>query len=95
MLIDCGCNFGFYSFYTASLSRKNEVISIEASQNTLEEFKDNLKINDFDNIKILNKAVSDLDNQKIEFYESEKDWESSLLSPKFYIKNKTYFNFAL
>lgn len=90
MLIDCGCNFGFYSFYTASLSRKNEVISIEASQNTLEEFKDNLKINDFDNIKILNKAVSDLDNQKIEFYESEKDWESSLLSPKFYIKNKKY-----
>tara|TARA_B100000963_G_scaffold283711_1_gene252414 strand:- start:341 stop:1255 length:915 start_codon:yes stop_codon:yes gene_type:complete len=86
LLIDCGCNFGYYSFYTASLSSSNEVISIEASTSTLEEFNDNLKINNFNNIELLNKAVSDLDNQKVEFHESEKDWESSLLNPKFNIK---------
>ena len=91
-LIDCGCNFGFYSFYTASLSKENQVISIEASKSTLEEFNDNLKVNDFKNIKVLNKAVSDVDNQKMEFNESEKDWESSLLISKFNIKKKNIVN---
>ena len=90
MLIDCGCNFGYYSFYTASLSRENEVISIEASKNTLGEFNENLKINNFNNIRAFNKAVLDLDNQKIEFHESEKDWESSLLTPKFNITKKNF-----
>ena len=87
-LIDCGCNFGFYSFYTASLSEKNKIISIEASKKTLEEFNENLKINNFNNIKVINKAVLDVDNQEIEFNESDKDWESSLLDPKFNILQK-------
>ena len=88
--IDCGCNFGFYSFFTASLSKDNEIVSIEASKNTLEEFNDNLSLNQLSNIKVLNKAVSDLDNKKMEFHESEKDWESSLLSPKFNIMQKNF-----
>ena len=87
-LIDCGCNFGFYSFYTASLSNENEIISIEASKSTFEEFSNNLRINNFKNIKFFNKAVSDQNNKKMEFHESEKDWESSLLSSKFKIKQK-------
>ena len=78
-LIDCGCNFGFYSLFTASLSKYNDIISIEASENTLKEFNENLKINSFKNIKVLNKAVSDIDNQKVKFNESENDWKSSLL----------------
>ena len=65
-LIDCGCNFGFYSFYTASLSKENEIISIEASKSTFEEFNTNLRINNFNNIKVLNKAVSDQNNKKME-----------------------------
>ena len=89
-LIDCGCNFGFYSLYAASLSEKNEVISIEASKDTLKEFNENLKINNFKNIEILNKAISDQDNKKMEFNESDKDWESSLISTAFNIKKKTY-----
>ena len=87
-LVDCGCNFGFYSFYTASLSTENEIISIEASRSTLEEFNNNLRINNFNNIKVLNKVVSDQNNKKMEFHESEKDWESSLLRSKFTIKQK-------
>ncbi len=87
-LIDCGCNFGFYSFYTASLSKENNIISIEASKDTLKEFYKNLEMNNFDNIKVLNNAVSDQNNQMMEFHESEKDWESSLLSAKFNIKKK-------
>ncbi len=91
-LIDCGCNFGFYSFYTASLSEENEIISIEASKKTLEEFNENLKINNFNNIKVINKAVLEIDNQKIEFNESEKDWESSFLDPTFNILQKNSVN---
>tara|TARA_B100001093_G_scaffold254705_1_gene243704 strand:- start:789 stop:1481 length:693 start_codon:yes stop_codon:yes gene_type:complete len=87
-LIDCGCNFGFYSFYTASLSKENEIISIEASKNTLEEFNNNLSINNFSNIKVFNKAVSDQNDKKMEFNESEKDWESSLISSEFSIRQK-------
>ena len=41
LFIDCGCNYGFYSFYTASLSKKNLVISIEASKETSKEFRKN------------------------------------------------------
>ena len=91
-LIDCGCNFGFYSFYTASLSEENEIISIEASKKTLEEFNENLKINNFNNIKVINKAVLEIDNQQIEFNESEKDWESSFLDPTFNILQKNSVN---
>jgi len=87
-LVDCGCNFGFYSFFTASLSKDNQIISIEASKNTLEEFNKNFIMNNFNNIKVLNKAVMDLDNQKLVFRESEKDWESSFLNKKFSVKKK-------
>ena len=77
LFIDCGCNYGFYSLYSASLSEKNEIISIEASKNTLDEFKKNLNLNNFKNIKMFNNSVSNLDNEKISFHESINDWESS------------------
>jgi FkbM family methyltransferase len=86
--VDCGCNFGFYSFFTASLSEKNEVIAIEASKKTLEEFKENLLINNFKNIKIINKAVFHINNKDIEFNISNKDWESSLMNSDFQIEEK-------
>ena len=63
-MIDCGCNFGFYSLFTASLSKDNRIISIEASRNTLEEFNKNLIINNLNNIKVINKAVMDIDGKK-------------------------------
>ncbi len=77
LFIDCGCNYGFYSFYTASLSDKNKVISIEASKYTSDEFIKNLKLNNFKNIEFFNKAVSNSVDKNISFYESVNDWESS------------------
>ena len=59
LFIDCGCNYGFYSLYTASLSEKNQILSIEASKNTLKEFIKNLDLNNFKNINFFNNAVSD------------------------------------
>jgi len=77
LFIDCGCNYGFYSFYCASLSNKNRVFSIEASKKTSGEFLRNLKLNNFSNIKFENKAISNIDDEIVSFNESENDWESS------------------
>ena len=49
LFIDCGCNYGFYSLYTASLSKNNMIISIEASKNTSIEFTKNHELNKFKN----------------------------------------------
>ncbi len=86
-LVDCGCNYGFYSFHTASISKKNNVISIEASTQTSNEFLKNYKLNNFENITFLNKAISDRDNEELHFNESENDWESSLSHDHFNLKN--------
>ena len=88
LFIDCGCNYGFYSLYVASLSNNNKVISIEASKKTLTYFKKNLKLNLFLNIVFFNKAISNRDNRDIIFYESEKDWESSVVRKNFLIRKK-------
>ena len=86
-LIDCGSNFGFYSLFVCSLSNKNKVISIEASPETLKEFKNNIDLNKFNNIKYFNKAVSHVDNAIVELKESEKDWESSIISSDYKVIN--------
>ena len=87
LFLDCGCNYGFYSLFVASLAKENFVISIEASLNTSQEFLKNLNINNFKNIEFYNKAISNTDNSTISFYESENDWESSLTHSNFKTKN--------
>lgn len=82
-LIDCGCNYGFYSLYTASLSDQNSVIAIEASLTTAEDFEKNINLNKFDNIVLKNFAISDTDNVIVNFNESKNDWESSLAHNEF------------
>ena len=76
-LLDCGCNYGFYSFYTASLSPDNLIISIEASKNTSIQFLKNLDLNYFKNVYLKNRALSNTDDDIISFNESLNDWESS------------------
>ena len=88
-LLDCGCNYGFYSFYTASLSNQNSVVAIEASPTTTKDFEKNLNLNKFDNIVLKNFAISDTDNTMITFNESKNDWESSLSHSEFDEKKVT------
>ena len=87
--IDCGCNYGFYSFYTASLNKDNIVVSIEASKSTSEEFIKNYRLNRFLNITFLNKAVTDVNDKVISFNESINDWESSQTHNDFKLKKTT------
>ena len=88
LFIDCGCNYGFYSFYSASLSKKNKIISIEASKETASEFLKNLNLNNFKNINFFNKAVSNLIDENVLFYESINDWESSQTHSDFKLSSK-------
>ena len=87
--LDAGCNYGFYSFYTAAISNKNKILSIEASKITAKEFIKNLEINNFKNIDFYNKAISKENNNTITFSDSENDWESSQAHDDFEIKLKS------
>jgi FkbM family methyltransferase len=76
-LIDCGSNYGFYSFYLASLSLDNRVLAFEASSKTFNAFKANLELNNFKNIEYKNLAINEISEKFITFHESLNDWESS------------------
>ena len=83
LFFDCGANFGFYSLFVASLKKENEVYSFEASPNTFLDFKKNIILNNFQKIKPINLAISDIQDKQIDFKESQNDWESSILSNNF------------
>jgi len=89
-LLDCGCNYGFYSFYVASLSLGNRVLAFEASPETFNSFKVNLELNNFRNIDYRHLAISEVPGKFISFYESYNDWESSATHNKF--KNNKIVN---
>jgi FkbM family methyltransferase len=91
-LLDCGCNYGFYSFYTASLSKKNFVIAVEASLKTSQDFNNNLVLNNYNNIILKNLAISDKNNEILDLNESYNDWESSLSHNNFKNKELTKIN---
>ncbi len=81
--IDGGCNYGFFSFFTASLSDENDVIAIDASEKTCKEFRQNLSINNLQNITLLNKVLSEKSDKQINFYNGLNDWESSAINSGF------------
>ncbi|MDC0515899.1 FkbM family methyltransferase [Candidatus Pelagibacter sp.] len=85
--LDCGCNYGFYSFFAASLSKKNIILAYEASGSTIKEFNKNLSLNSLQNINCKNLAISDENNKWINFNESVNDWESSASHDSFNKKN--------
>ena len=92
IFFDCGCNYGFYSFYVASLSAKNRVFAIEASKQTSKDFLKNLDLNKLSNITFLNNAISNIDDENILFNESENDWESSQTHKNFKLSSISGFS---
>jgi len=82
-LMDCGSNYGFYSFYVGSLSFDNQVLAFEASPKTFSAFKVNLELNNFKNIDCKNLAINEISGKFISFYESFNDWESSATHSNF------------
>ena len=91
-LVDCGCNFGFYSLFTASLSKKNIVKSFDASQTLINDLKKNIKLNNLNNIEAKKVAISNIANKKKIFYISKNDWESSITHRNFNEQNSLIVN---
>ena len=59
-------------FIHFSISKQNQIISIEASNDTFDELIKNLNLNNFFNIKPFNYAVSDIDGKVINLKRAEK-----------------------
>ena len=58
LFIDCGCSFGSYSVPIAKLnSADSKVIAIDASSVAIRRLKENVFLNDINNIKIYNLAI--------------------------------------
>tara|TARA_B100000780_G_scaffold255943_1_gene204829 strand:- start:339 stop:1292 length:954 start_codon:yes stop_codon:yes gene_type:complete len=70
IFIDIGACIGEYSIYFAKKYPQSKIYSIEASENNLGLFKKNIKLNKSESsIKIIENAISDIQNQN--FYVSE------------------------
>ena len=82
-LVDCGSNFGFYSLFVASLSKKNKITSIEASNQIFKDQIENIKLNNFQSVEIFNYAASNTNDLFVELNESKNDWESSISHSQF------------
>jgi len=59
---------GFYSLFAAKNCPNGQVISIEPDKDLYEKILENLKINNFKNVKCINCAVSDVDRTKIKLF---------------------------
>ena len=78
IFIDIGACIGEYSIYFAKKYSQSKIYSIEASENNLELFKENIKINKCESsIKIIKNAISDIQNQN--FYVSENKQQSEVI----------------
>jgi FkbM family methyltransferase len=65
---DIGANIGYYSLIAAMENADVEVVGFEPATGPLYYFRENVRINNFKNIKIESIALSDKDGE-IEFYE--------------------------
>jgi FkbM family methyltransferase len=62
VFIDVGANLGEYTLFAAKRVNKGKVISFEPLPKMLENLKENIKLNQFENIQVLNYGLSDKEN---------------------------------
>jgi len=64
VFLDAGCNIGFYSLIAAKYCTK--VYSFDANETVLKVMKKSIDVNNYDNIFIINKCISDFNNETFE-----------------------------
>lgn len=70
-IIDLGANVGHYTALLAKKHPKTKVIAVEASPTIFLLLKSNCKLNNLTNLVFYNQAISDKDDEIIEFFERD------------------------
>ncbi len=68
VMIDVGANIGHYTALLATKHPRAKVVSVEASAKNFELLKSNCRLNNISNVTQYNLAVSDKDNETIQYY---------------------------
>ena len=69
VFIDIGSNLGYYTLFAAKKSPEGFIISIEPDKDLNEKIVENVKVNNFDNVKCINAAIWDKNDEEIKLYE--------------------------
>lgn len=80
VFLDIGANIGVYSILASTVIKEGKIYSFEVLENTLKCFRQNIAINGYQNIKIVEKIVSD--NNGFEYFVEEDVPEVSHIANK-------------
>jgi FkbM family methyltransferase len=69
VILDLGAYVGFYTTFLYHIYPQARFIAVEASPSIFEILKKNCLLNGIKNVTLLNKAISDEDDNKVQFYE--------------------------
>ena len=70
VILDVGAHIGFYTAMLAKQHPQSKIVAIEASPNNFAYLKKNCtELNNFSNVTLLNRAISDRNDEELELYE--------------------------
>lgn len=73
VILDCGANIGFSSLFFLNRYPKAQITAFEAAFETYKRCLDTFEVNNINNVNLVQKALSDSDNQKVSFYQNSED----------------------
>lgn len=92
--VDVGANIGVFSCYIAKKFPKSKVFSFEMNNDYCKAFEKAITANDFLNIELYNKIVSDQSEKKIPIYHYKRNYTNLIKNNIFYkgLKEKIDYN---
>ena len=63
--IDCGCNFGAYTIPVAKSFKNQKIYAFDASEKAINKLKENINLNNIDNIRYFNYGIGEKMKKKI------------------------------
>ncbi|MEO6932457.1 MAG: FkbM family methyltransferase [Chitinophagaceae bacterium] len=81
--VDIGANIGAITVAVSAVRKDLTVLCVEASPKVFRYLEENVKLNNLVNCKLVNKAISDADGQKVSFFSPADQHGKGSLSPVF------------